>query len=131
MLRSIAGLAGLLAAAATAAPRQQADLLIRHATVVDIANGRTIADQAIVVAGDTIRAVGPDGSISRRYAGKSRVDATGKFVMPGLWDMHVHFGGGPELIEENKNLLPLLASDAWHRGAWRNREKRRFAKLFD
>ena len=26
---------------------------------------------------------------------------------------------------------PLLASDAWHRGAWRSREKRRFAKLFD
>jgi deoxyhypusine synthase len=28
-------------------------------------------------------------------------------------------------------VLPLLASDAWHRGTWRNREKRRFAKLFD
>jgi imidazolonepropionase-like amidohydrolase len=27
--------------------------------------------------------------------------------MPGLWDTHVHFGGGPELIEENKRLLPL------------------------
>jgi deoxyhypusine synthase len=25
----------------------------------------------------------------------------------------------------------LLASDAWHRGAWRNREKRAFARLFD
>jgi imidazolonepropionase-like amidohydrolase len=30
--------------------------------------------------------------------------------MPGLWDMHVHFGGGPELIEENKNLLPLYVA---------------------
>src|SRR5688500_867451 len=33
--------------------------------------------------------------------------ASGKFVMPGMWVVHVHFGGGPELIEENKNLLPL------------------------
>ena len=30
--------------------------------------------------------------------------------MPGLWDMHVHFGGGPELIEENKDLLPLYVA---------------------
>ena len=35
------------------------------------------------------------------------VDATGRFAMPGLWDMHVHFGGGEPLIEENRNLLPL------------------------
>ena len=32
---------------------------------------------------------------------------------------------------EATSVLPLLASDAWHRGAWRDREKRRFAKLFD
>jgi imidazolonepropionase-like amidohydrolase len=30
--------------------------------------------------------------------------------MPGLWDMHVHFGGGEELIEENKNLLPVYVA---------------------
>ena len=27
--------------------------------------------------------------------------------MPGLWDNHVHFGGGAALIDENRNLLPL------------------------
>src|ERR671921_1308032 len=32
---------------------------------------------------------------------------------------------------EATSVLPLLASDAYHRGAWKNREKRRFAKLFD
>ena len=35
------------------------------------------------------------------------------------------------VFAEATSVLPLLASDAWHRGAWRNREKRRFAKLFD
>jgi hypothetical protein len=30
--------------------------------------------------------------------------------MPGLWDMHVHFGGGPELIGENKALLPIYVA---------------------
>jgi len=33
--------------------------------------------------------------------------------------------------DQATSVLPLLASDAWHRGAWRNRAKRRFAKLFD
>ena len=32
---------------------------------------------------------------------------------------------------EATSVLPLLASDAYHRGHWRKREKRRFAKLFD
>lgn len=31
---------------------------------------------------------------------------------------------------EAGSVLPLLASDAWHRGAWRDRERRRFARLF-
>jgi hypothetical protein len=35
------------------------------------------------------------------------------------------------VFAEATSLLPLLASDAWHRGAWRSREKRRFAKLFE
>ena len=35
------------------------------------------------------------------------------------------------VFAEATSALPLLASDAWHRGAWRNRAKRRYAKLFD
>ena len=35
------------------------------------------------------------------------------------------------VFAEATSVLPLLASDAWHQGAWRNRDKRRFAKLFD
>jgi deoxyhypusine synthase len=35
------------------------------------------------------------------------------------------------VFAEATSVLPLLASDAYHRGHWRNREPRRFAKLFD
>ena len=28
------------------------------------------------------------------------------------------------------SMVPLIASDAYHRGAWKNREKRRWQKLF-
>ncbi len=35
------------------------------------------------------------------------------------------------VFAEAGSVLPLLASDAWNRGAWRNRKKRQFSKLFD
>jgi deoxyhypusine synthase len=35
------------------------------------------------------------------------------------------------VFAEATSVMPLLASDAYHRGHWKDREKRRFAKLFD
>jgi len=85
---------------------QPVDLLIRHASIVDVRTGKVARDQVVAVRGDDIVAVGSD-RLAASYTAGQTVDATGKFVMPGLWDMHVHFGGGPELIQENKDLLPL------------------------
>src|SRR5688500_19303549 len=107
-LLAMAVVAAIAAAPAVAAER--ADLLIRHATIVDVASGKTIAGQTIAVRGGDIADVGADAAIARRYAAARNIDATGKVVMPGLWDMHVHFGGGAELIEESRNLLPLYAA---------------------
>ena len=35
------------------------------------------------------------------------------------------------VFAEATSVLPLLASDAYHRGHWKNRAKRAFGKLFD
>ena len=48
-----------------------------------------------------------DARKARKYEATQAIDAKGKYAIPGLWDMHVHFGGGEALIEENRNLLPL------------------------
>ena len=102
-----AALAALfLAAPAMAAPRP-ADVMIRNATLVDVEHARTIPGQAIVVRGGDIVAVGADAAIARRWRAARSIDAGRRYVIPGLWDMHVHFGGGPELIAENEALLPL------------------------
>ena len=45
------------------AAAEPADLIIRHATIVDVAKGRTKADQAVVVRDGNIIAVGPDRNI--------------------------------------------------------------------
>lgn len=91
-------------ALAQAAPSVQ---IIRHVNVIDVAAGRTAGDQAIAVSGGSIIAVGPDQTLARRYKSAAQIDGRGKFAMPGLWDMHVHFGGGKELVDENKALLPI------------------------
>lgn len=85
---------------------QPVDLLIRHAKVIDVRNGAVAKDRMIAVRGGEIVAVAPDRATDG-YSARQTIDATGKFVMPGLWDMHVHFGGGEDLVQENKDLLPL------------------------
>lgn len=97
-------LAALVACGPSGTP---ADLAITSASVVDVKSGAVRADRTIVITGDKIVAVAD--SIAG-YAPARTVDAAGAFAIPGLWDMHVHFGGGDALIDENKNLLPLYVA---------------------
>lgn len=102
--------AGLALLAQSAAAKDRADVLIRHATIVDVAGGRLIPDQAVATQGDAIVAVGADGAIAKAWTAGRVIDGSTRFLIPGLWDMHVHFGGGPALVEENKALLPLYVA---------------------
>ncbi len=95
---------------AIAAPKP-ADVIIRHVTVVDVEAAKTVAAQAVVLKGDGIVAVGADAVIARDWRAGRTVEGKGRYLIPGLWDMHVHFGGGPELIEENEALLPLYVAN--------------------
>jgi imidazolonepropionase-like amidohydrolase len=62
---------------------------ITHATVIDPGAATTRRDMTIVVRGTRIEQVGASASV-RPPASARVIDATGKFVIPGLWDMHVH-----------------------------------------
>lgn len=94
------------AGAAFAAPNR-GDVIIRNATIVDVEHARSLVGRAIVVRGGEIVAVGPDAQVARKWRAARSIDAGRRYIIPGLWDMHVHFGGGPELIAENEALLPL------------------------
>ncbi|GAB3830741.1 amidohydrolase family protein [Pontibacter rugosus] len=97
----------LLLSACQTTKKETYDLLITNATIVDISTGKLIQDQVIAISNDTIRVVDATAN-ARKYKAQQTLDASGKYVMPGLWDMHVHFRGGDTLIEENKNFLPLF-----------------------
>jgi imidazolonepropionase-like amidohydrolase len=109
MRRMLAALvAALLVLGSPTVPAQtRADLIIRHVAVVDVEHVRTLVDQAVVTRGTTIVAVGDDAEVGARWRATKAIDGRGRYLIPGLWDMHVHFGGGSELVEENKALLPL------------------------
>lgn len=84
------------AAAALVAPTLRAQerpagprLVLTGVTVVDVRQGRLLHDHAVVVEGNRIVAVGASGATSVP-AGARVVDARGKYLIPGLWDMHVH-----------------------------------------
>jgi imidazolonepropionase-like amidohydrolase len=68
---------------------------ITGATVVTMAFG-VLANHTVVVKGDRITALGPSGQIEVP-AGATVIDGAGKWVMPGLADMHVHLWNKDEL----------------------------------
>jgi hypothetical protein len=74
---------------AGAAPARATPIAIEHVTVIDVANGRAVGDQTVIVSGSRIASVGPSAS-ARVPAGALRVDARGRYLVPGLWDMHAH-----------------------------------------
>lgn len=79
----------LLALALAAAAPQSVDLAITNVTVVDVTSGDRAANQTVLVSGRRITARGPAATI-RVPGGARRLDAGGRFLVPGLWDMHVH-----------------------------------------
>jgi hypothetical protein len=64
-------------------------LLVEHANLFDADAGAMKPGSSVLVKGNTIRAVGTDGSLEVP-AGTQRIDAAGRALVPGLWDMHSH-----------------------------------------
>jgi imidazolonepropionase-like amidohydrolase len=80
-------------------PVPPAGIAFVHANVLDVAGGKVRRDQTVVVSGDRIRAVAPNAPVP---PGAQVIDAHGKTLMPGLWDMHTH-------IDETKGILMIAA----------------------
>ena len=96
-----------------AAPlRAQTDppLVVDHVSVVDVRSGAVASDQRVVVAGDRIESVGASPA-ARAPAGATAVDGRGLFLIPGLWDMHVHLAFGDWFPRSGEIVLPLLVAN--------------------
>lgn len=84
------GMAALAEMARRMSPPQKGAVAITGATLIDGTGRPPVRDAVVVVRGDRIIAAGPRTSV-RIPGGAKIVDARGKFLLPGLWDMHAHF----------------------------------------
>jgi imidazolonepropionase-like amidohydrolase len=64
-------------------------LAFTHVTVIDMTGAPPKLDMTVVVVGNRIAALGKPGKI-RVPKNAHVIDATGKYLIPGLWDMHAH-----------------------------------------
>ncbi len=83
--------------ARTLARRPAQGLAITGARLFDAETGRTVPGTTVVIQGNRIAAVGPDGEVAIP-AGAEVVAAAGKALLPGLWDMHVHVSSTDGLL---------------------------------
>lgn len=102
----VAGLCLLLSACAL--PRS-ADVAIRGATIVDVASGTLVPDQTLLIAGNRIAAVGPTEELGIPSEA-AVVDAVGGYLIPGLWDLHVHSVAN---VAVDMDIASIAAMD-WH-----------------
>lgn len=65
-------------------------LCITHVNLVNVNTNKTEADQTIIIEHDRIVATGPSNKI-KVPANATIIDATGKYIMPGMTDAHIHF----------------------------------------
>jgi imidazolonepropionase-like amidohydrolase len=113
-LRCLLSLVAFFCAAGVPAYAQQSSpddlLVITNINVVDVRAGKILPDQTVILDKNKIASVGPSKSAkySRRAA---TVNGKGLFLMPGLWDMHVHLDFGDWFPGSRELVLPMLIAN--------------------
>ena len=82
-------------------------LVFTHVTVIDTMQGKLYSDATVVIQGNLITALGKTGIIPVPKDAQV-IDATGKFLIPGLWDMHFHT---PEDKQAREIFYPLVIAN--------------------
>jgi len=79
-------------------------IAIVNATVIDVANGKTQPGTTVVINGNRIASV----THARKPKAGRIVDATGEYLIPGLWDMHTHVYFDNTSADGTDLILPLF-----------------------
>ena len=66
---------------------QEKILAIKNVSVIDVKNNKIQANTVVLIKGDKITAINKKVSIPKEAI---VIDGTGKYLIPGLWDMHTH-----------------------------------------
>jgi imidazolonepropionase-like amidohydrolase len=94
----------LLIAAQTKTVTQSQHLVFTHVTVIDATGAQPMPDMTVIITNERITKIGQSGQVTVPR-GARVVNAKGKYLIPGLWDMHVH------LSWTKATALPLLVAN--------------------
>ncbi len=65
-------------------------LVLTHVTLIDMTSEAAKPDMTVIISGNRIQQVGKSHSTPIPKDAQV-VDANGRFMIPGLWDMHIHW----------------------------------------
>jgi imidazolonepropionase-like amidohydrolase len=78
---------------------------ITHVTTIDVEQGTARPDLTVVIRGPRITTIGPAASTT--IPDEARIiDGRGKWLIPGLWDMHVHL-----VVPSGRTMLSLYVAN--------------------
>ena len=100
----------LLFSHATPLPAQSSTFVLTDVNVVDVRTGEIRPDQVVIIEGNRIREVGPRKS-TRYPRNAPAANAHGGYLIPGLWDMHVHLVFGDWFPDAEDISLPLFVAN--------------------
>lgn len=98
----------LIAVPAPAAPR--GTYAITNVTVVPMDRERHITGQTVIVRDGRIAAIGP-ASRTAVPQGATRIEGSGRYLMPGLAEMHAHVPPNPDDAQWTEDVLFLYAAN--------------------
>jgi imidazolonepropionase-like amidohydrolase len=101
-----------LAIVSHAIAQQAGPLVITNVNVIDVMSGGVRPNQNLVVVGDRISQLGAASEV-RPPAEAKQIAGEGYYLIPGLWDMHIHLRSDPtkpgiSLAKENAAILKLF-----------------------
>ena len=104
MIKRLLWFVAILVGVLGSRPASPSSLAITHVSVADGTGGPLQRDMTVLISGARITALGP--SAATRVPANARViDGRGRYLIPGLWDMHVH------LTVAGRMSVPLFAAN--------------------
>jgi imidazolonepropionase-like amidohydrolase len=86
-------------------------LYLKGGDLLDVSEGQIIPNALVIIENDTVTYAGPEKKFETSTE-TTVIDCSGKTILPGLFDAHIHLGGSSTLgyvyVDENRKLSAFL-----------------------